>query len=60
MIREKTVSCAIEREKLLDIQQCRGSGWQGLGDVRNSDLYKIHVVGVKRCSLSSAAHRFRF
>lgn len=38
MIHEKTVSCAIEREKLLDIQQCHG-------DVRNSDLYKIHMVG---------------
>lgn len=58
MIHEKTVSRAIEREKLLEIQQCHGSDCQGHGDVRFSDLYKIHMVGVKRCSLSSAARHF--
>lgn len=39
MIHEKTVSCALEREKILEIQQCHGSGYQGHRDVRNSNLY---------------------
>lgn len=60
MIHEKTVSRTIEREKILEIQQYHGSGCQGHCDVRNSDLYKIHMVGVKRCSVSLCHMPFSF